>query len=105
MQSLKAVQAREIDKSSVAESEPLNVNGEPVPQSEVLAMQAGDFYFRPNVVKKTAEPPSGCFRRLGWRPHAEGSGQSGSDISQMGDAALIAHLRQFDQPRSQVLLD
>jgi hypothetical protein len=67
MQDLKAVQAREIDKATITEAETLVVNGEMVNKAEAPAMQAGDFYFRPNVVATNGSEPTGFFKRLVWK--------------------------------------
>jgi hypothetical protein len=68
MESLKATQAREIDKASVAEAEAIALNG--VMQdsnADSPEMKAGDFYFRPNLVTTTNAAPSGFFRRIVWK--------------------------------------
>ena len=67
MQDLKATQAREIDKASITEAETIVVNNEMVRKAEEPAMQAGDFYFRPNVITSIAAEPIGFFKRLVWK--------------------------------------
>jgi hypothetical protein len=67
MESLKATQAREIDKASVTEAETLVVNNEVMAKVSEPAMQAGDFYFKPNVVTTNSGAPTGCFKRLVWK--------------------------------------
>ena len=68
MQDLKAVQAREIDKATITEAETLVVNGEMVDKAEAPAMQAGDFYFRPNFVQSgPITLPTNLFKKLLWK--------------------------------------
>lgn len=60
MQALKVTQAREVDKSTITESATLVINGA-LPHQSTPVMQAGDFYFRPNLI--TTSLPTSWFRR------------------------------------------
>ena len=58
MEALKATTAREITKESVTEAETLVVNGVSVSKALVRpVMQAGDFYFRPQVIETLVQAP------------------------------------------------
>jgi hypothetical protein len=50
MQSLKATQAREIDKATITEAETLAFEGRIISQTGKLTMEPGEFYFRSSSI-------------------------------------------------------
>jgi hypothetical protein len=56
MQSLKATQAREIDKSTITEAETLAFEGRIISQNGKQTMEPGEFYFRSTAIPVTIQP-------------------------------------------------
>jgi hypothetical protein len=64
MPSLKATQAREIDKATITEAETLAFEGRIISQTGKQTMEPGEFYFRTTGIPITKYP--NWFERLFW---------------------------------------